>query len=54
MNQTLPTCLRSPTDLQSPASADDVERKAWRTAALDQPGDLMPVDVVGDGVSQGP
>lgn len=35
-------------------SADDVEREPWRAAVLDQPSDLMPVDVVGDGLSQRP
>ena len=35
-------------------SADDVEREPWRAAVLDQPGDLMPVNVVGDGLSQRP
>ena len=35
-------------------SADDAEREPWRAAVLYQPGHLMPVDVVGDGLSQRP
>jgi hypothetical protein len=31
-----------------------VEREPWRAAVLHQVGDLMPVDVVGDGVGQRP
>jgi hypothetical protein len=32
------------------ASPDDLERKPWRAAAAHQLGDLVPVDVVGDGL----
>src|SRR5215469_14404849 len=37
-----------------PSSADDAERELWWAAALHQPGDLVPVDVVGDSLSQQP
>jgi hypothetical protein len=36
------------------ASPDDLERKPRRAAAAHQPGDLVPVHVVGDGLGQRP
>jgi hypothetical protein len=33
---------------------DDAEREPWRAALLDQPGHLMPVDLIGDFLSQQP
>ena len=43
-----------PADLLRKLSANYAQGEPWRTTALDEPGNLMPVDVIGLGLGQRP